>query len=152
MAISTKSSLFAEKNHANFHGMQELYLGGTGMELTGCQSVSRLLETSCYLRFLSLPNCDIGDDEVSILALSIKSNKGQLPLESLQLSFNNITHKGLEAVANALWGSQSLRELKVDNNIIGDRGAHLAEAAQIARNARGGSLAVLVGASGARTA
>jgi len=104
--------------------MQELYLGGTGMELTGCQAVSRLLEKSHFLRVLSLPNCDIGDEEVRMLALSIKSNKDRLPMESLQLSFNNITHNGLEAVANALWGSTTLRELKVDNNVIGDRGAH----------------------------
>ena len=112
------------RNKNNFLGMQELFLGGTGMELTGCQAVSRLLEKSSYLRVLSLPNCDIGDEEVCMLALSIKSNKGRLPIESLQLSFNNITHKGLEAMANALWGSTTLRELKVDNNIIGDRGAH----------------------------
>lgn len=109
---------------SKFHGMQELYLGGTGMELTGCQALSRLLEKSSSLRVLSLPNCDIGDEEVQMLALSIKSNKDRLPLESLQLSFNNITHNGLEAIANALWGSTTLRELKVDNNMIGDRGAH----------------------------
>jgi len=114
----------SSSNKNNFHGMQELYLGGTGMELTGCQAVSRLLEKNSYLRVLSLPNCDIGDEEVRMLALSIKANKNELPLESLQLSFNNITHHGLEAMANALWGSTTMRELKVDNNMIGDRGAH----------------------------
>lgn len=109
---------------SKFHGMQELYLGGTGMDFIGCQALARLLEKSRFLRVLSLPNCDIGDEEVRMLALSIKSNKDQLPIESLQLSFNNITHHGLEAMANALWGSTTLKELKVDNNIIGDRGAH----------------------------
>ena len=109
---------------SKFHGMQELYLGGTGMGLIGCQAVARLLEKSWYLRVISLPNCDIGDDEICMLASCIKSNKGRLPIESLQLSFNNISYKGLEAVANALWGSTTLKELKVDNNIIGDRGAH----------------------------
>jgi len=117
--IDTKNSL-----KRKFHGMQELYLGGTGMEYVGCQALSRLLEKSSHLRVLSLPNCEIGDEEVRMLALSIKSNKERLPIESLQLSFNNITHIGLEAVANALWGSTTLRELKVDNNVIGDRGAH----------------------------
>eukprot|EP00531_Pseudo-nitzschia_arenysensis_P000658 CAMPEP_0116126854 /NCGR_PEP_ID=MMETSP0329-20121206/6543_1 /TAXON_ID=697910 /ORGANISM="Pseudo-nitzschia arenysensis, Strain B593" /LENGTH=964 /DNA_ID=CAMNT_0003620943 /DNA_START=134 /DNA_END=3028 /DNA_ORIENTATION=- len=120
--------LAEEKSSSNFnskfHGMQELYLGGTGMDFIGCQALARLLEKSCFLRVLSLPNCDIGDEEVRMLALSIKSNKDQLPIESLQLSFNNITHHGLEAMANALWGSTTLKELKVDNNIIGDRGAH----------------------------
>jgi len=119
MRISTSTT-----TTSNFHGMQELFLGGTGMELIGCQAVSRLLEKSCYLRVLSLPNCDIGDDEVCMLASCIKSNKGQLPIECLQLSFNDISHKGLEAITNALWGSTTLREFKVDNNLIGDRGAH----------------------------
>jgi Ran GTPase-activating protein (RanGAP) involved in mRNA processing and transport len=117
-------SATAATTTSNFHGMQELFLGGTGMGLIGCQAVSRLLEKSWYLRVISLPNCDIGDDEICMLASCIKSNKGRLPIESLQLSFNNISYKGLEAVANALWGSTTLRELKVDNNIIGDRGAH----------------------------
>jgi len=124
---NSNSNSNSNSNHnfnKNFYGMQELFLGGTGMELTGCQAVSRLLEKSSNLRVLSLPNCDIGDEEISMLALSMKSNKGRLPIESLQLSFNNITHKGLEAMANALWGSTTLRELKVDNNNIGDRGAH----------------------------
>jgi len=119
MGISTSTT-----TTSNFHGMQQLFLGGTGMELIGCQAVSRLLEKSCYLRVLSLPNCDIGDDEVCMLASCIKSNKGRLPIECLQLSFNDISHKGLEAITNALWGSTTLREFKVDNNLIGDRGAH----------------------------
>jgi len=114
----------SSKEKRNFHGMQELYLGGTGMELIGCKALSQLLEKSSSLQVLSLPNCDIGDEEVQMLASSVKSNKSQLPIESLQLSFNNITHHGLEAIANAFWGSTILRELKVDNNIIGDRGAH----------------------------
>eukprot|EP00526_Cylindrotheca_closterium_P000078 CAMPEP_0113620600 /NCGR_PEP_ID=MMETSP0017_2-20120614/10502_1 /TAXON_ID=2856 /ORGANISM="Cylindrotheca closterium" /LENGTH=864 /DNA_ID=CAMNT_0000530277 /DNA_START=116 /DNA_END=2710 /DNA_ORIENTATION=- /assembly_acc=CAM_ASM_000147 len=108
----------------SFSGMQELFLGGTGMGMLGCNSVARLLETTACLRVISFPNCDIGDDEIGELASSIKANKSALPVESLQLSFNNMTHKGLESLMNALWGSGSLRELKLDNNNIGDRGAH----------------------------
>lgn len=108
----------------SFSGMQELFLGGTGMGMVGCNSVARLLETTACLRVISFPNCDIGDDEIGLLASSIKTNKSALPVESLQLSFNNMTHKGLESLMNALWSSGSLRELKLDNNNIGDRGAH----------------------------
>lgn len=107
-----------------FEGMQELFLGGTGMSSTGCHAVSRLLERTSCLRVISLPNCDMGDDEIGMLASSIRVNKAGLPLESFQLSFNNMTHKGLEALSNALWGSTTLKELKIDNNDIGDRGAH----------------------------
>lgn len=107
-----------------FAGMQELFLGGTGIGLPGCQAVARLLERSSCLKVLSLPNCDIGDYEIGILSSSFRSNKAILPVEALQLSFNKITHKGLEALSNAVWGSTTLKELQIDNNLIGDRGAH----------------------------
>jgi len=106
------------------NGMEQLFLGGTGMGMLGCNSVARLVQTTSSLRVISFPNCDIGDEEIAVLASSIKTNKSALPLESLQLSFNNMTHKGLESLMNALWGSVSLRELKLDNNSIGDRGVH----------------------------
>lgn len=110
--------------NSRFVGMQQLFLGGTRMGPTGCQAVARLLERTSCLQVISLPNCDIGDDEIAMLALGIKANKTRLPVTSIQLSFNNISHKGLESLTNALWGSTTLRELEVDNNEIGDRGAH----------------------------
>jgi Ran GTPase-activating protein (RanGAP) involved in mRNA processing and transport len=109
---------------ATFEGMQQLFLGGTGMSTMGCNAVSGLLERTSSLRVISLPNCEMGDDEICMLASSIRANKARLPLESIQLSFNNMTHKGLEALTNAVWGSPTLKELKLDNNEIGDRGAH----------------------------
>ena len=108
----------------SFRGMQELFLGGTGMGTLGCHAVARLLEKTSSLRVISLPNCDIGDEEAGILASSIKANKSNLPIECIQLSFNDITHRGLEALSNAVWKSNTLREIKLDNNQIGDRGAH----------------------------
>jgi Ran GTPase-activating protein (RanGAP) involved in mRNA processing and transport len=105
-------------------GLQEIFLGGTGMGSGGCQAVARLLEKTSCLRVLSLPNCSMGDEEIGWLACSIKANRDKLPIESIQLSFNNMTHKGLESLMNALWGSSTLKELRLDNNEIGDRGAH----------------------------
>jgi len=104
-------------------GMQELFLGGTGMGSGGCQAVARLLAGTSCLRVLSLPNCDIGDEDVARIASSMKSNRGKLRLETLQLSFNRITCKGIEYLANAIVGSQTLRGLLLDNNEIADRGA-----------------------------
>lgn len=123
---STKNgdSSIARSHGSAFVGMQELFLGGTGLGSVGCQAVAKLLERTSSIRVLSLPNCSIGDEEVSVLAASIRVNRIRLPIESLQLSFNNITHRGLESLSNALWGSSTLKELKVDNNEIGDRGAH----------------------------
>lgn len=119
---SRDNDRFTKKS--SFRGMQELFLGGTGMGSTGCNAVAQLLESSTSLRVISLPNCDMGDEEIGVLAASIKVNKSRLPVESIQLSFNNMTQTGLESLANALWGSTTLRELHVDNNQISDRGAH----------------------------
>ncbi|KAL3915351.1 MAG: hypothetical protein SGILL_005696 [Bacillariaceae sp.] len=121
---SLRASVAALSVENKFHGMQELFLGGTGMGRAGCHAVAKLLEQSRSLRVLSLPNCEIGDEEVAALASSIKANKEVLPIESIQLSFNAISHKGMEALANALWGSTTLKQLEVDNNEIGDQGAH----------------------------
>ena len=120
----TKHEPTLSKSKQHFEGMQELFLGGTGIGTSGCQAVARLLERSSSLKVISLPNCEIGDDEMGILSSSFRANKARLPMESIQLSFNRITHKGLEALSNALWGSMTLKELKLDNNMIGDRGAH----------------------------
>lgn len=104
-------------------GLQELFLGGTGMGPTGCAAVARMLETSKTIRVISMANCEIGDSELEVLASSIKRNRDNLPLAALHLSFNNITCKGLDFLMNAIWGSHTLRELLLDNNVLGERGA-----------------------------
>jgi Ran GTPase-activating protein (RanGAP) involved in mRNA processing and transport len=112
-----------------YRGMQELFLGGTGLGSAGCQAIGQLLASpDCRLKVLSLANCELTDEEITRqdgggIAMAIKGNRQFLPLQSLQLSFNSITHKGLEALMNALWGSTTLQELRIDNNDIGDRGA-----------------------------
>jgi Ran GTPase-activating protein (RanGAP) involved in mRNA processing and transport len=104
-------------------GLQELFLGGTGMGPIGSKSVAHMLQCSTTLRVISLANCSIGDVELEFLATSIKRNREKLPLEALQLSFNDITCKGLDSLMNAIWGSSTLRELLLDNNDLRDRGA-----------------------------
>jgi Ran GTPase-activating protein (RanGAP) involved in mRNA processing and transport len=104
-------------------GIQELFLGGTSMGPMGCHAVATMLSRSRTIRVISMANCGITDDEVATLAVSIKENRELLPLEALQLSFNAITCKGLDLLTNAIWGSQIIRELLLDNNEIGDRGA-----------------------------
>jgi Ran GTPase-activating protein (RanGAP) involved in mRNA processing and transport len=106
-------------------GIEELFLGGTGLGSEGCHAVSEMLSYTPSLRVLSLADNSLGDREVTILADAIKENRSRLPLEALQLSFNRITCIGVESLMNAVWGSTSLLELRLDNNIIGDRGAQL---------------------------
>ena len=104
-------------------GMQELFLGGTHMGVTGFDAVARLVGRTRHLRTLSLSNCDITDDLVERLATHIKANREHLPLEALHLCFNRITCIGMEYLSNAIWGSTHLTELLIDNNEIGDGGA-----------------------------
>jgi len=109
-------------------GVRELFLGGTNMGHDGCAGVARLLRHASSLRVLSLANCEIDDDQAKLLADAITQNRERLPLESLQLSFNNLSCKGTELLMNALWTSTTLKELKLDNNLIGDRGASVVSA------------------------
>jgi Ran GTPase-activating protein (RanGAP) involved in mRNA processing and transport len=113
-----------EHDEKSAGGVQELYLAGTSMGMGGCKAVSRLLSNTTLIRVLSLADCGIGDDDLVTLATGVKANRERLLLESLQLSFNNITSRGLESLMNSIWGSQTLKELRLDNNQIGDRGAH----------------------------
>lgn len=127
--ITSPAEERATSNNANgsVRGTEELFIGATDMGKTGCHAVGRLLANSSYLRVLSLTGCNFGDSSIASLASSIKSNRNNFLLETLQLSFNRVGCKGMEQLSNAIWGLHSLRELRLDNNRIGEHGAqHLA--------------------------
>jgi Ran GTPase-activating protein (RanGAP) involved in mRNA processing and transport len=120
---NTTQSRMATADMCKNGSIEELYLGGSGMGAMGCQYIARLLEISQKLRVISLPNCEIDDESLVQIASSIKANRERLPLQSLQLSFNRITCKGVECLSNSVWGSRDMQELLLDNNEIADRGA-----------------------------
>jgi len=113
----------SSKNEESF--MEELFLGGTVLGHEGCAAVASLLRQSSSLRILSLANCHIDDEQAAILAKGIAENREHLPLSTLQLSFNALGPAGLEVLLSALWGSRFLKVLKLDNNVIGDKGANM---------------------------
>ena len=108
-----------------FQCMEELYLGGTHMGSVGCLSVSNMLLTNLTLRVICLSDNGLNDKDLSLFSQSLSRNR-ELPLEILRLSFNKISCLGVESLMNAIWGSKTLREIKLDNNQIKDRGAQLA--------------------------
>ena len=108
-----------------FKCMEELYLGDTSMESTGCLSVSNILLTNLSLRVICLSDNSLNDQDFSLFSQSLSRNR-ELPLEVLRLSFNKLTCVGVETLMNAIWGSKTLREIKLDNNQIRDRGTQLA--------------------------
>ena len=109
----------------DFRCMEELYLGGTHMGSVGCLSVSNMLLTNLTLRVICLSDNGLNDQDLSLFSQSLSRNR-ELPLEILRLSFNRVTCVGVETLMNAIWGSKTLREIKLDNNQIRDRGAQLA--------------------------
>ena len=104
--------------------LQELHVGSTGLGPEGFIAIPGLLVSNFSLRSINLSDCCIGDQELALLSQVFTQNK-RIPLENLDLSFNEITCQGIECLMNSIWGSQTLRSLKLDNNRLRDRGAQL---------------------------
>mmetsp|Transcript_30277 Transcript_30277/g.46218 ORF Transcript_30277/g.46218 Transcript_30277/m.46218 type:complete len:923 (-) Transcript_30277:375-3143(-) len=105
--------------------MQKLHLIGIEMGREGAITLSRMLLNNYSIRTLCISSNGIDDNDLALLSQSISRNKN-VPLEVINLSFNEITCTGIECFMNAIWGSQTLKEIRVDNNKIKDRGAQLA--------------------------
>ena len=110
--------------NANSQRMDHLFLGSTNMQSTGFYAIPSMLLSNTSLQVLCLTDNNIDDSDMTVLAQAFTQNKN-LPLESLLLSFNQITDAGVEALMNAIWGSPTLREIKLDNNKMTDRGPQL---------------------------
>ena len=105
-------------------GLEELHLKDISMGPQGFLSLPSMLLANASLKLLCLSNNDIDDKQMALFSQALSQNKS-IPLASLRLSFNKITCVGVECLMNAIWGSQTLREIKLDNNQIQDRGAQL---------------------------
>lgn len=109
---------------ADLQNLEHLYLGTTEMEDTGFYSIPSMLVSNESLKVLCLSDNGIEDSDMTVLGQALTQNKN-LPLETLILSHNEITCAGVECLMNSIWGSPTLRELKLDNNKMEDRGAQL---------------------------
>jgi len=104
--------------------MEELHLGSASITSDGFVAVPAMLLSNTALKSLCVSNNNLDDRDMLLLSQALTQNK-LVPLESLFLSFNEITCQGVECLMNAVWGSTTLRNLKLDNNNIQDRGAQL---------------------------
>lgn len=104
--------------------MCRLHLDSTDIEPDGFIAIPGMLLSNCSLRSLSVSNCNVEDTDMLILAQALSQNK-KIPLEDLFLSGNQITCAGVESLMNAIWGSKTLKRIKLDNNRLQDRGAQL---------------------------
>jgi Ran GTPase-activating protein (RanGAP) involved in mRNA processing and transport len=104
--------------------MEDLFLAGVKMHGDGVVALSSMLLSNTGISVLDLGNNDIDDKGIALISQTLARNKS-IPLRSLVLSFNKISCAGIECLMNAIWGSKTLKELKLDNNKMQDRGAQL---------------------------
>ena len=97
----------------HFLPTQKLNLSNNNLSLEGIQIISDLLNNpKCTLQKLNLTSNYLGDEGCSILSNGIKNNKS---LITLNLSHNNVIHKGLIDIALSL---NSKNEDGIYNNTI----------------------------------
>jgi Ran GTPase-activating protein (RanGAP) involved in mRNA processing and transport len=120
----TQSVATGEMNGQLVRRMEDLYLGTTFISTDGFIAIPGMLLTNTSIQTLSLCNNNLDDQDILLLSQALTQNK-LVPLKTLHLSFNDITCQGIECLMNAVWGSTTLREIKLDNNKLKDRGAQL---------------------------
>jgi NLR family CARD domain-containing protein 3 len=118
-----------ESHSQQYRSLKVLDLGSTSMTSEGFIAIPGMLLSNTSLQSLCLSDNGIDDQDMLVLSQALTQNK-IVPLESLVLSFNDITCSGVESLMNALWGSKTLRHLKLDNNKMQDRGAQLCAVVQ----------------------
>lgn len=123
-ARMTQAVVSGELDGSSVRRMEELHLGSTAITSEGFIAIPSMLLSNSSLRSISLSDNNLDDQDIFLLSQSLTQNK-LVPLESLMLSFNQITCQGVECLMNAIWGSATLRVLKLDNNNIKDRGTQL---------------------------
>lgn len=104
--------------------IEDLHLSNISMKAQGVVTLSSMIVSNSSLQVLNLSNNEIDDKHMAILSQGLAQNK-RIPLVSIFLSFNKITCAGVECLMNAIWGSPSLKQMKLDNNKMQDRGAQL---------------------------
>ena len=114
----------AEGSSVKAPTIKELYIGHTGIDSNGFIAVPGLILSNASLKAISISNNNLSDQDMNMLSQALTQNK-TIPLERLELSFNDITDQGVETLMNAIWGSPFLKVLKLDNNKLQDRGAQL---------------------------
>jgi Ran GTPase-activating protein (RanGAP) involved in mRNA processing and transport len=104
--------------------IEHLLLDNTSMRSRGLVTLSSMLVSNQSLSVLGLSNNEIDDRDMALLSQALSQNKN-IPLSAINLSFNKITCVGVECFMNAIWGSTTLKEVRLDNNKMQDRGAQL---------------------------
>ncbi|XP_039374718.1 NACHT, LRR and PYD domains-containing protein 3-like [Mauremys reevesii] len=103
--------------------LQKLDLKGCGVTATSCVDLAPVLRTSQSLTELSLRGNNLGDAGVQLLCKGLKHPICKL--QTLDLRYCGVTAPGCGDLAPVLRTSQSLTELKLRGNNLGDAGVRL---------------------------
>jgi Leucine Rich repeat len=108
----------AEEDHVGL--VRELHIGATGVAPDGLATIPAMLLRNFSIQTLDLSQLGADDNFMMLLSHALGQNRA-LPLKRILLGFNDISCVGVEYFMNAVWGSTTLREIRLDNNRIGDR-------------------------------
>ena len=101
----------ALRNHPQ---LEELNLSWNSPRRQCCAEIASMLRNQhSWMKILVLYSCGLSDNECIILASALVTNKR---LMRLNLHSNNISHEGMNVVANSLANNASLRELSFESN------------------------------------
>ncbi|XP_067260689.1 ribonuclease inhibitor-like isoform X2 [Chanodichthys erythropterus] len=98
-------------------------LWGSNITAEGCAALTSALRSNSHLRELNLTGNKIGDEGLTLLSDGLKDP--HCKLETLRLSYCNITAEGCAALTSALRSNSHLRELDLSDNKIGGEGLTL---------------------------
>ncbi|XP_074994758.1 NACHT, LRR and PYD domains-containing protein 12-like [Calonectris borealis] len=103
--------------------LERLRLGACELTSAGCEDLGAVLSTNQRLRDLDIGDNKLGDAGVRLLCEGLKHPTCRL--EKLRLWWCRLTSAGCGDLATALSTNQSLRELDVGSNDLGDAGVRL---------------------------
>lgn len=101
--------------------LEELYLSGHQLGDKGLQAFADCLKRNRSLRHICIGNDTFGDEGVKVISQGIAGNPDSA-LEVWDLEYKSVSENGAIAIANILTKNESLKELSLSRNAIGDEG------------------------------
>ncbi|XP_072893968.1 NACHT, LRR and PYD domains-containing protein 3-like [Hemitrygon akajei] len=106
--------------------IQKLELGYVGLTDCGAEDLASALSTNQTLTELNLSGNELGDSGVKLVTAALR--KSECKIQKLWLYGVGLTDSGAEDLASALSTNQTLTELELSGNELGDSGVKLVSA------------------------
>ncbi|XP_051874587.1 NACHT, LRR and PYD domains-containing protein 12-like [Pristis pectinata] len=103
--------------------LQNLELERNDLTHKCCEALAFILSNNSMLRNLNLCDNHLGDKGICLLSTTLK--QPQCRIQKLNLSNNNLSTGSWEELVSVLMTNQTLRELNVSNNRVGEAGLRI---------------------------